>query len=188
MSDFTVALAVALLFPAAACMSTQSTDPIMPQDAAGPRWQRVADFGGPAVRGPAAFAIGGSAYVVSGHAGGGGTGLVSDVWRYDTTTNSWTRLADFPGAARGYALSLALGTRGYVTQGLLDFGPGGTSLTLVRDLREYDPQDNTWTRRADLPASARSMAVGFVIGSSGHVGLGNNSAIQNLRDIWKLTP
>ncbi len=114
--------------------------------------------------------------------------LPRDFWEYDPLTDSWTRKADFPGSGRAYALAFAMGTKGYVTQGLLGMTNGGASVTLGRDLWEYDAQQDAWTRRTDFPGAARTMAVGFAIGPTGWIGLGTNASGQDLRDLWALVP
>jgi N-acetylneuraminic acid mutarotase len=154
------------------------------------RWARKTDFPGSARSTACAFALGGLAYFGLGAELNAGATWVfqQDFWQYDASADRWTRRADFPGAARVHALGLGLGTRGFVTQGLLSASAGGSSLTLAKDLWEYNPGSDTWTQRSDLPGSGRAMAVGFVIGSSGYVALGNDQSVTNLRDVWRLTP
>ena len=49
----------------------------------------------------------------------------------------------------------------------------------MKDLWEYDPAVNSWTRKADLPGSARSAATAFTIGMRAYVGTGFNGGFFN---------
>jgi N-acetylneuraminic acid mutarotase len=88
-------------------------------DPATDSWTQRADFGGGARSGAVGFSIGGKGYV--------GTGLrdvfgelvsLKDFWEYDPTTDTWTRKADFQGAARSGAVGFSIGDRGFVGTGL----------------------------------------------------------------------
>jgi N-acetylneuraminic acid mutarotase len=166
------------------------TNGVWAYDPAADAWAKKADFPGASRSAATAFALGGVGYFGLGNAPSAGSAwlLRQDFWAYDPAADQWTPKADFPGTARGYALGLGLGARGFVTQGLLAVDAGGTSLSLAKDLWEYIPATNAWTRRADLPASGRAMAVSFVIDTSGYVAIGNDASVVNLRDVWRLTP
>jgi N-acetylneuraminic acid mutarotase len=167
-----------------------ATNGVWAYDPSADAWTPRASFPGGSRSAGVALAIGGRGYFGLGNAPGGGTmwNLRQDFWEYDPQTDQWARRADLPAAGRGYALGLGLGTRGFVTQGVLAVNAGGASLVLANDLWEYAPAGDAWTRRADLPGSARGMAVSFVIGASGYVGVGNDQQVVNLRDFWRLTP
>lgn len=45
-----------------------------------------------------------------------------------------------------------------------------------------------WTRKADFPATARSLPVSFVLNDKLYVGLGRNSSSQLLTDFWEYNP
>ena len=51
---------------------------------------------------------------------------------------------------------------------------------------EYDPQADTWTRKADLTSGGRSEAVAFGLGSKGYIACGYDG--NYLRDCWEYTP
>ncbi len=81
-----------------------------------------------------------------------GTGLDSinlvqnDLWRYDTTSNSWTQMANFPGVARRDAVAFVVDSFAYVGTGIDDSSAFGNTLV---DFYKYDPDFNTWTQIAD---------------------------------------
>lgn len=168
--------------------SVGPTREVWEYDPTGDAWTHKAAFPGSDRAAATGFAVGDRGYVGLGYGSGGFQDFLHDFWEYDPQTDHWTPRADYPAAARGYALGLALGTRGFVTQGILAVGPGGTSLVVSNDLWEYSPTGNAWTRRTDLPASGRAMAVAFVIGGAGYVGLGSDWNLVDLRDVWRLTP
>jgi N-acetylneuraminic acid mutarotase len=151
-------------------------------------WTRKNDFPGTARSSAAGFVIGNKGYVGTGILTATGWSTTQELWEYDPQTDQWTQKTNFPGTGRGYAQGFTLGNKGYIGLGILEIGPGGNSLTLTKDLWEYDPLTNAWTQRPSITGNGRGMAVSFVIGSSGYVGLGNNENVINLSDFWKYTP
>jgi len=70
------------------------------------------------------------------------------VLEYNPQTNLWSRKRAFPGVGRYASTGFALGGKGY-----LGGGDTGTASSLLTDFWEYDAQTDTWTRKADLPAT-----------------------------------
>ncbi len=83
--------------------------------------------------------------------------------------------------SRSGSVTLVVGGKAYVVA-----GSSGTPLrevlNLTREVWEYEPSNDEWTKRRDFTGRARSMAVGFTLGSDIYFGLGNDAEIQNLRD------
>src|SRR5262249_26690276 len=113
-------------------------------------WTAKANYAGLPVINAAYFTIGNKVY-----AGIGGTGTSSnlvymqDFWQWDPCTNVWTRMADFPGAGRLGASSFAIGNKGYIALGIsnmLNFDTPGPNAVYYKDLWEYNPDSNKWTR------------------------------------------
>jgi N-acetylneuraminic acid mutarotase len=223
------ALVVALPLAVNVTCAGSGTAPTLPSDTTGTTWQRMSTFGGRAVRGAAAFAVGTNAYVVSGHAEAAGSGVVSEVWQYDAAEDAWTRRADFPGTPRLDACGFAIGARGYIALGsdnavgelddLWEYDPvtdtwsrkqdfpGGPRLLAValviqgkayiisgggvgggtKDVWEYDPQTDAWTKKADFPGVARMAASGFAVRDRGYFGLGSTGGSYS-RDFWEYDP
>lgn len=149
-------------------------------------WTRKTDFPGLARNSAVGFSLGNKGYLGTGVLGGNPVALSRDFWEYDPTTDQWTKKADFPGVARGYAQGFCLG-------GKITLGMGASSLssidppTLVKDCWEFDPRGGTWSRVVDFSGAGRAMAVSFVIGSFGYVGLGGVENGGNLRDFWRFS-
>jgi hypothetical protein len=56
------------------------------------------------------------------------------------------------------------------------------------DFWEYDPSNDTWTRKADVPQQGRTNATGISIGSKGYIGLGVYYYDTRLKDWWEYNP
>lgn len=105
-------------------------------DATSNQWTQLTALPGTGRWEATGFALGGKGYII----GGSSTNdpyasRMKDVWRYDPTTNQWTRLGDFPGYARYSATSFVVGNKAYIGTGI-----GGPSNTpFLKDFWEYDP-------------------------------------------------
>jgi len=99
----------------------------------------------------------------------------NDFWQYDSSTATWTKIADFPGESRYEAISFSANGKGYVGLG---WGKSGN----LKDFYEYDPGKNTWTKIADFP-DARSGASAFVINNVGYIGTGYETNLKS--DFYK---
>ncbi len=94
-------------------------------------------------------------------------------------SDTWTTKTAFGGAARGYAVSFSIGSKGYIGTGY----DGANK----NDLWEYNPIANTWTQKADFGGTARRFATGFSIGSKGYIGTGvDGNGLLN--DFWEYDP
>ncbi len=151
-------------------------------DPAADTWARKADFPGAARLGCAAVTCGEKAYAFGGDAGG----HLAELWEYDPAADVWTRKPDCPGGARYLPAGFSIAGKAYFATG----GTGDEATPLARDVWEYDPGAEHWTRRADLGGSARAYAVGLAVGGRGYVALGiaSLSAPQPLTDVWEYDP
>src|SRR5207302_377714 len=62
------------------------------------------------------FVINNSAYLGMGN-DTNKTSVYNDFWQYNTTTDSWTQIADFPGRGRHGAVGFSICTNGYLGLG-----------------------------------------------------------------------
>ena len=140
-------------------------------------------FPGDAGENAVSFVIGSKAYV--------GTGYLyknyqneyfDDFWQYDSETEIWTKIADFPGDARNEAISFSANGKGYVGLG---YSRSGWDSFYYKDFYEYDPENDTWTKIADFP-DARTGSVVFVINDVAYVGTGYDRDLEELKsDFYK---
>ena len=49
---------------------------------------------------------------------------------------------------------------------------------------QYDPDQNFWTQKAELPGTPRNSAVAFEAGGKGYVGTGYDGT-NKLKDFWE---
>ena len=148
-------------------------------------WKKKPDFGGIARVSAAGFSIGNKGYM--------GTGFTccwndyKDFWEYDPVTGAWTQKADFSGAARRGAVGFSVGGKGYIGTGWSGSYP---DYVYYKDLWEYHPIANSWTKKADFGGVARAVAVGFSAGDKGYIGTGEKwdgiSFFYN--DFWEYDP
>ncbi|HRG78935.1 MAG TPA: T9SS type A sorting domain-containing protein [Cyclobacteriaceae bacterium] len=130
------------------------------------------------------FTIGNKAYA------GGGKGSDTylgtyDFWEYNATNDTWIRRADIGNTNDGYVRrSLGVGftvdSKGYIGLGAKDYD------TRMKDLWEYNPLNDAWTRKHDLPAIERYGASAFVLNNRAYVGGGQYYSPQN--DLWEYVP
>lgn len=156
-------------------------------------WIKKADFGGGARYGAAGFFIGNKGYIGTGRSTA--VSSLKDFWEYDPAGDIWIRKADFGGNARVHAVGLSVGTKGY-------FGTGNSNGSMAgiyfKDFWEYDPENDTWTRKADFEGAERLEAVGFSIGDKGYIGTGGqwgrNGTVETYvppvyyKDFWEYDP
>jgi len=129
----------------------------------------------------AGFTLGNSFYVGSGFNGYN----LDCFYEYNTVSQKWSKRADLP-AARILSNGMAINSKGYVLLGRYWNGAlnGGR---LLSDIVEYDPTDNSWTKRGDFPGGARQNAVVFTIGGKGYVAMGEDD-VECKRDVWMFRP
>ena len=134
--------------------------------------KKSVQFPGDGRENAATFVTGGKAYL--------GTGYIyknynnvffKDFYQYDSNTEKWTKIADFPGEARYDAIAFSVNGKGYV-------GLGKGKDDNLKDFYEYNPNNNTWERIADFPDSRRG-AVVFVIDNIAYVGTGYDGELKN---------
>ncbi|MBE0558252.1 MAG: hypothetical protein IH628_13555, partial [Proteobacteria bacterium] len=156
----------------------------------GQTWTQVADMPGDAREIASSFEILSKAYVAQGLSGsviGPGIAL-NDVWQYDPNLDTWTRKSDFPGSARFGTASFTIGDRAYVVGGFEGNFAGGKDL---KEVWEYDPHNDQWTRKTDFPGSGRFAPASFSIQGKGYVIGGVSNLLtspQFLGDVWEYDP
>ena len=104
---------------------------------------------------------------------------------YDSVTDSWALLSDFIGVKRVTGVGFSINNKGYICTGLNATSAGNT---MLNDLWEYNPLNNTWTQKTALPAAGRYASFGFSFNNKGYVlgGETNNSTMTN--QFWEYNP
>jgi N-acetylneuraminic acid mutarotase len=150
-------------------------------------WTIGNDFDGVVRSGAVSFTIDNTPYIGFGVNSGAGSGtnqkFLSDLYKYDVSLNTWTKIesaAPFPGVARSHPIAFVINGKAYI-------GLGFDGLNYLKDFYEFNPADNSWTTLSDFDGSARYGSVAFAIGEKGYVGAGIESG-SNLKDFWEYTP
>lgn len=112
------------------------------------------------------FTIGEYGYLATGYYGTNKE-LVKDCWRFDPSNNQWSRIDSLPDGFTGRidAVGFSANGKGYVCTGYYNLSPTAE----LKDLWEFDPASDTWTRKADFPGTARYGAVAFSVNNKGYV-------------------
>lgn len=124
----------------------------------------------------AAFSINGTGYMAL----GSNVQDQRDVHSYDPTTDTWTKLNNFPGSTRGYSVGLSAAGKGWVGFGL---GESFSGAVVFKDLWQYNPATDTWTIRAACPCPGRMHPAMVEVGGKIYIGAGNNLS-GDLNDFW----
>jgi N-acetylneuraminic acid mutarotase len=146
-------------------------------------WTQLADFGGVGREDAVGFSIGDKGYIGTGCYIDEGWQMLSDFWQYDSQSNIWIQIADFPGMARRNAVGFSIGDKGYV-------GTGGAGVDLgpwFEDFWEYVPETDRWEQKVDFPGERRDGSVGFSINDRGYIGTGYGDG-KVYKDFWEYNP
>ncbi len=91
---------------------------------------------------------------------------------YDPALDTWTTLAPMTGRGRGNIAAATVGNKIYV------FGGQHPSLNTVSWVDEYDPINDTWATKADMPTNRRYLSAAAVNNKIYVFGGGNYSAVD----------
>jgi N-acetylneuraminic acid mutarotase len=155
-------------------------------------WQRHVVTGtGPGERSaPVAAAVDSQLYVFGGVRDDFATGqnvFFNDLFRLDTRTDTWTRLAPVGGPPAPRAFAGGAGAPRHAR--FFVFGGStfdSTSLTVFDDLWSYTPATNRWTRLGSTTPgpSGRSGPAMWVVGTRLYVFGGIDATFTTLNDLW----
>jgi len=109
------------------------------------------------------FTIGTKLYVVSGTSGtpvDGSENPPGETWCYDTTTDKWSRKADYPGSGAINLSSFAIGNIGYAGMGEERTYNSYEGRAGAGDFYKYEPEKDKWTEISHLPVAVYSPASG----------------------------
>ena len=149
-------------------------------------WTQKAYFGGVARDNAIAFSINGKGYYGLGITSLGG--YLADLWEYDPINDTWTQKASLPSVGRMSAVGFSIGSKAYVGSGT-SYNYGNNTSVYYSDFWEYNPVNNSWTQKANIPGPGRSNAVGIELNNKGYVGLGiNSNLINSFNDFYEYDP
>lgn len=139
----------------------------------GSSWVKKAEFTGPKRHSAVGFAVAGKGYIGLGYGTDGETSApLKDFYQYDPATNTWKKVADFPGDARHGAVAFTLGNAAYVGLGKVQ----ATDETFS-DFYKYDPATDKWTEIKTSFSNKKGDAYAFVINNVAYVGGGYSNGV-----------
>lgn len=146
-------------------------------------WQKVTDHPSGGFFEIASFSIDNNIYFCNAVASGDAS-HISELWRYNLTDNTWTKLKDFPGANRFSVTCFALNGKGYQVLG------EGDSPVNSTEVWEYDPALDKWTQLTDFPGAHRSGQFCFILNGKAYVGGGFTYGApgSDQSDVYSFTP
>lgn len=149
-------------------------------------WTQKAFFIGIARSNAVAFSINGKGYYGLGVTSLGG--YLADLWEYDPINDSWTQKASLTSLSRMSAVGFSIGSKAYVGAGTA-YNNGNNTSVYYSDFWEYNPLNNSWAQKANIPGSGRSGAVGMELNNKGYVGLGKNTNLNTtFSDFYEYDP
>ena len=113
------------------------------------------------------------------------TTFVRQVWEYDTQTDNWQMKNPLPTDSYDFAC-FSIGGTGYIGSGW-DDNIGWSTTTFY----SYDPIQDLWTQKPDLPFNSREFALGLGTSTKGYIGFGDVATAQSsavLGDIYEYDP
>jgi len=109
------------------------------------------------------------------------------LFEYDPTQDKWTQKASVALGNRRHVIAFSIGNKGYVGLGIKHSNKDGSD-SFINDIWEYNPDTDTWVRKADFPGGGRSGAVAFTIKDKGYVSTGSLSNNELKNDLWEFDP
>ncbi len=145
-------------------------------------WIKLSELPGDARSGPVACTDGERIFF--------GTGFdvfdINDWWEYLPDDDEWEKRKSMPDTGRENAVALTINNRFFVATGR-NFGGEYTGGGVKSDILEYNPDQNKWYKRGNIPTGGRENAVSFVINNIAYIGLGENDTIL-MDDFWSFEP
>jgi hypothetical protein len=104
--------------------------------------------------------------------------------KYNTITNTWSQLRNFPGPIRFTGSGFSILNKGYIACGVNSFGN-----PYLNDLWEYDISRDTWQTKAPLPATGRYATFALDNNGKGYLLGGERFSPNNaLDEFWEYNP
>lgn len=119
----------------------------------------------------ASFVVDGKAYVGLGY--DDDDNYLTEFWRYDPKSNSWSQIQDFPGQGREGAFAFVVDGKAYVGCGR-KFDYILLTAEYYRDFYQYDPGTESWSQIVDFPDKGRYGGIAWSFGNKAYVGTGDD--------------
>jgi hypothetical protein len=139
---------------------------------------------------PFGFAVNNIGYMGGGQISFDANMNAHDFWKYEAQTDSWSRLADFPGPWTIGISGWVIGNEAFVYDAGLGYPQAPTFLSGKGRLWKYEVSSNEWMEKATNPGGANVMsAVAFAIGNKGYVAVSKvKDPPEPKDDFWMYDP
>ncbi len=111
-------------------------------------------------------------------------GYLKDFYKYNPSTSSWTRLADFPQGTTNNCVSFVYKDEIYVVHGFESHLVSSSGFS--NSCFKYSPANNEWTKLNDFPGYKRASAAGCTEGN--RISGGTGWATWDENDWWEYFP
>lgn len=139
-------------------------------------WEQMADFGGEERHHAIAFSYGMKGYLMTGSA----SNLKKDFWEYNSLTNTWLQLPDYPGTVRSYGVGCVIGDKAYI-------GFGHNNNGYPTDWWEYNFTTQQWLQKNNFPGPGRDHPTATALNGKIYMGFGDDDMF-NYKDWWEYDP
>ncbi len=143
-------------------------------------WSSIADFPGEGGSWATSVFLQGKGYVMF----GGDSDLdnySNEIWEYTPDTDTWILKTTLPSSERRRAV-------GFIHEGKIYAGLGGTASQVFSDFWEYDIDTDTWTQKASFPTAHSKGCFSFNIEGQLVIGGCLNSADNNNQELFMYDP
>jgi hypothetical protein len=123
------------------------------------------------------FSVNGKAYVME------PDNPQNAIWEYNLSTDNWSRKSNLATGFLAAETSFVIGNSAYTGLGI--FKDANTNFNL---LLNYQPDSDTWTRKADYPGETKLDALGFQVGGKGYVAGGMTDTAPYQKQVWEYDP
>lgn len=100
-----------------------------------------------------------------------------EFFKYDSNTDTWEEMPEFPGSERGFSIGTIYKDKGYI-------GFGASESQYLGDIWSYDPISETWDSLTTCPCEPRIHPSFVIVDDRIFVGLGGGPS-GNLNDWWE---
>lgn len=159
------------------------------------QWKKKADFptsAGNGRRNAYVFSANNKVYI-----GGGYVAMYAntdEMVEYDPATDKWKSKNPLPGgfANRSAGITFKINGKVYLGLGAENYNAFNPGPVFLKDLWEYDPAGDKWTKKADLPDTGRADAGVFVLNNKAYVVGGYTGSFSTdifySADLWEYDP
>lgn len=129
-------------------------------------WTQIEDFPGSSRASATYFKLGNEAYVGLGYRWQGYENCLKDFWKFNGSSKTWVRIADFAGNRRRDATSFSFESEGYV------IGGADQNYQNKADVWKYNPTNDKWSKLNNSLLENTTYGTAFTVNGRAYIGSG----------------